>query len=318
MSTSNHIQMTLIDSNQSSPEVTANTALVKTEESTHKMLDVAMGDANQTLTDGQYNGYGIYRCTGALTAQKDLIVPTRQKRSVVINDTSGGYGVQVKTASGTGVVVPAGESTSVYSDGTNVRAFSGGGVGGAVTSVFSRTGAVVAAAGDYGPTTGGTGQTSWAKGDILGGTGTNTLGKLTVGTNDYVLTADSSQTTGFKWAATAPGVTLKTDGVSNGTQTILDLISGTNITITDNGDGTVTIDSAGGGGNFAENEVPTGTINGSNTDFTLANTPTAGSVKLYTNGLRQRPTTDFTVSGTTITYTTAPTTGWTHIVDYRY
>jgi hypothetical protein len=218
--------MTLIDTNQSSPEVTANTALVKTEESTHKMLDVAMGDANQTLTDGQYNGYGIYRCTGALTAQKDLIVPTRQKRSVVINDTTGGFGVQVKTSAGTGVVVPAGESTSVYSDGTNVRAFSGGGVGGAVTSVFSRTGVVVAVAGDYGPTTGGTGQTSWAKGDILGGTGTNTLGKLAVGTDTHVLTADSTQTTGFKWAAPSAATNFADGETPSGT------INSSNVTFT--------------------------------------------------------------------------------------
>jgi hypothetical protein len=149
MSTTNHIQATLIDTNQSSPEVTANTAIVKLEESTHKRLAVAMGDANQTLTDAQYNGYGVYECTGALTAQKNLVVPTRQKRSVVINSTTGGYGVQVKTASGTGVVVAAGDVATVYSDGTNVIAFSGASSGGAVTSVFGRLGAVVATSGDY-------------------------------------------------------------------------------------------------------------------------------------------------------------------------
>jgi hypothetical protein len=207
MALTNHLQITLVDSNQSSPEVTSNAGQVRLEESAHKMLDVAMADANQTLTDAQYNGYGIYRCTGALTAQKNLVVPTRQKRSIVVNDTTGGYGVQVKTASGTGVVVPAGETTTVYSDGTNVRAHSGGGTGGAVTSVFGRAGTVVAVAGDYGPTTGGTGQTSWAKGDLLAGTGTNTLGKLTVGTDGYVLTADAAEASGVKWAANTGGMT---------------------------------------------------------------------------------------------------------------
>jgi len=39
-----------------------------------------------------------------------------------------------------------------------------------------------------------------AKGDILAGTGVDTVGKLTVGTNGYVLTADSSTATGIKWA----------------------------------------------------------------------------------------------------------------------
>jgi hypothetical protein len=55
---------------------------------------------------------------------------------------------------------------------------------------------------------GGTNQTTYAKGDILGGTGANTLGKLAVGSNTALLTADSTATTGFKWALPAT-VTVK-------------------------------------------------------------------------------------------------------------
>ena len=43
-------------------------------------------------------------------------------------------------------------------------------------------------------------------------------------------------------------VTLQVGGVDNIDQTLLNLIAGTNMTITDNGDGSVTFDSTGGGG----------------------------------------------------------------------
>ena len=42
-----------------------------------------------------------------------------------------------------------------------------------------------------------------AKGDLIAGTADDTAGRLAVGTNNYVLTADSGESTGLKWAATA-------------------------------------------------------------------------------------------------------------------
>lgn len=50
-----------------------------------------------------------------------------------------------------------------------------------------------------------------AKGVIIAGTGVGAAGALEVGTNDYVLTADSNETTGLKWAAVAGG-DFKADG----------------------------------------------------------------------------------------------------------
>ncbi len=53
-------------------------------------------------------------------------------------------------------------------------------------------------------------------------------------------------------------------------------------------------------------ETPTGSIDGTNTTFTLANTPTATSLKLYLNGQRLTLAEDYTLSGDTITMFTAP------------
>lgn len=44
------------------------------------------------------------------------------------------------------------------------------------------------------------------------------------------------------------GLTLQTDGVANGSQTLLNLVGGTNVTLTDNGTGSVTIAATGGSG----------------------------------------------------------------------
>jgi hypothetical protein len=59
-------------------------------------------------------------------------------------------------------------------------------------------------------------------------------------------------------------------------------------------------------GNFVNNETPAGAMNASNVTFTLSFTPVAWSEEVYLNWVRNYQTTDYTISGATITYLVAP------------
>jgi len=68
-----------------------------------------------------------------------------------------------------------------------------------------------------------------------------------------------------------------------------------------------------------QQETPSGLINGSNVSFTLTNTPLqAMSLNLSLNGLVLRQGMDYTISGNTITMTTAPALGQTLWAIYTY
>ena len=71
-------------------------------------------------------------------------------------------------------------------------------------------------------------------------------------------------------------------------------------------------------GTVVDDETPTGAVDGSNTTFTLANTPTSGTLVIYEGGLRKLQTTDWSLSGTTITFTYAPPSGSYVRCSYRY
>jgi hypothetical protein len=81
----------------------------------------------------------------------------------------------------TWVTDAAGDITGVTA-GTGI---SGGGTSGTVTVTNSMATAID------------------AKGDLIGGTGADTFARLAVGTNGQVLTADSAEATGLKWASSA-------------------------------------------------------------------------------------------------------------------
>lgn len=72
---------------------------------------------------------------------------------------------------------------------------------------------------------------------------------------------------------------------------------------------------------FSDGETPAGTINGSNTSFTLANSPSpATSLLLYLNGLLMTQGVDYTLNGNAISFLPAsvPQSGDVLTASYRY
>lgn len=67
---------------------------------------------------------------------------------------------------------------------------------------------------------------------------------------------------------------------------------------------------------FISNEVPTGTVDGTNVEFVLANTPISGSLSLYQNGLLMKVAEDYTITSGTITFLVAPAVGALLLANY--
>lgn len=81
---------------------------------------------------------------------------------------------------------------------------------------------------------------------------------------------------------------------------------------------------AGTPGTLVAGEVPTGTINGTNKAFTLANAPFAGAIAIFYVQPNGQPSqflnygVDFTVSSTTVTLVNAPITGSNIYANYYH
>lgn len=166
---------------------------------------ITMLDANYTLSN--YNGVAdearnaVLVVGGTLTAQRNLIAPLVEKTYSVKNSTTGGFGVQIVGASGTGVVIPNGQTIPVYCDGTNFYAL----VTGSATN-FSVTGnlAVSGTSSLVGNTT---------VGGNLAVTGTSTFTGIPSGpTAAYGTNTTQLATTAFVQASVPAGVILLWSG----------------------------------------------------------------------------------------------------------
>ena len=117
----------------------------------------------------------------------------------VYNDTSAQW-VEIDVSAGAGAI--AASSVSYVPTGTigssNVQT--------AVEEVATEAAnATNLTSGTVAVARGGTGLASYTKGDLLAASAATTLTKLGVGTNGHVLTADSAEATGLKWAAVTAG-----------------------------------------------------------------------------------------------------------------
>ena len=90
-------------------------------------IDVASADVNLALSNGAVsNGKNFYmKLTGTLAANRVVTMPDSAERVFIVEDatdrSSSNYTLTVKTVSGTGVSLPVGSTSLVYSDGTNIN-----------------------------------------------------------------------------------------------------------------------------------------------------------------------------------------------------
>ncbi len=115
-----------------------------------------------------------------------------------------------------------------------------------------------------------------SSGDVAFNNYTTTV-SAALGSNGDVLT--SNGTTGWSMQAPSGGtpLSLQVNTTPNGDQTLLNLSAGTNITLTDGGTGTVTIDATGGSLDLETDSTPNG-------DQTLLNLAAGTNINLTDNG----------------------------------
>jgi len=105
-----------------------NTNLQILEQAASGYLSLDVASANVALALDNFatsNGKNLYyKLTGTLTGNRQVTMPDSAERVFIVEDgttrTSSNYTLTVKTVSGTGLALPIGSTTVLYSDGTNI------------------------------------------------------------------------------------------------------------------------------------------------------------------------------------------------------
>ena len=129
-STSSDLKLELITTGEKSGTwgTITNTNLQILEQAASGYLSLAVGSGDVALSLANHataNGKNLYyKLTGTLTAARTVTMPDGAERVFIVEDatarSSSNYTLTVKTVSGTGVTLPVGSTTVLYSDGTNI------------------------------------------------------------------------------------------------------------------------------------------------------------------------------------------------------
>ena len=106
-----------------------NTNLQILEQAASGYIEVNVGAADVALAldnGAVSNGKNLYfKLTGTLTANRTVTMPDSAERVFIVQDattrSASLYTLTIKTVSGTGIALPIGSTSLVYSDGTNVN-----------------------------------------------------------------------------------------------------------------------------------------------------------------------------------------------------
>ena len=325
----------------------------------------ALNLGTSVITGGTWNGGTIgtaYGGTGLTTFAAANYALYSTSSSALVAGTlpvaAGGTNVTSFTANGivygngtSALGVTAAGTTGQVLVGNTGSAPTWGALSGSAVTTFqtslsgltpsTATSGAVTLAGTLGATSGGTGLTSYTTGDIIYSSATNTLAKLPIGTNGYILSIASGIPS---WVAnTASGVSfVVTDFTATASQTTFTVTytvglvevyrNGVKLAIADYtaSNGTTIVLATGATSGDVIEVVAFGSVNtaavitaedfngtGSQTAFTMSVTPAnSASVIIAISGVVQDPST-YTVSGTTLTFSTAPPAG-TDNISCRY
>jgi len=129
-STSSDLKLELITTGEKSGTwgTITDTNLQILEQAASGYLSLAVGGADVALSLANHataNGKNLYfKLTGTLTANRTVTMPDSAERVFIVEDatarSSSNYTLTVKTVSGTGLALPVGSTTVLYSDGTNI------------------------------------------------------------------------------------------------------------------------------------------------------------------------------------------------------